>query len=277
MAPSVGAPSRRRRTYAGDVEHRGAAEAGEQGEVFRLGFVPGVTPAKWAQVFRSRHRDVSLLLVPVAAGDAELAVVGGELDAAILRPPVDRAVLHAIPLYAEDPVVVVPRDHLLAALDESEPVDPADLADEVLLQPADDVLRWANTPGADDDAIAPPGRPAPQVPASTSDAIELVAAGLGVVVVPRSLARLHQRKDVTVRTLADGPTAPVVLAWSIEREDERTEDLIGIVRGRTVNSSRGGPSPAQGAPTGVPPSRRAQPDPPGRGRRRSPRKGRRRR
>lgn len=277
MSSSVSAPSPRRPAYAGDVEQPGAIEGAAPGGTFRLGFVPGATPAKWARVFRSRHRDVSLQLVPVAASEAGRAVISGALDAAILRPPVDRAVLHAIQLYAEDLVVVVPRDHLLAALDESETVQPADLADEVLLQPADDVLGWAGTPGSQDDAIAPPGRQSPHAPRTTAEAIELVAAGTGVVVVPRSLARLHQRKDVAVRTLADGPTAPVALAWSIEREDERTEDLVGIVRGRTVNSSRGRPSQAQGSRPQEPANGRSKPDAPRRGQRSSGREGRRRR
>lgn len=178
-------------------------------------------------------------LVPVPADAAEPALLAGDLDAAILRPPVNRDLLHAIVLYLEEPVVVVARDHLLAALEEAEAVDPADLADEVLLQPADDVLGWAGRPGAAEDAIAVPGRPPVEVPATIKDAIELVAAGIGVVVVPRSLARLHHRKDVTARALAGGPEAPVALAWVIERTDERIDDLVGIVRGRTVNSSRG--------------------------------------
>jgi len=239
-------------------------------ETFRLGYVPGATPAKWARVFRSRHRAVALELVPLAAGEAERAVRDGTVDAAILRPPVDRDVLHAIPLYVEEPVVLVSREHVLAALDESEAVAISDLADEVLLQPADDVLRWAGTPGAEVDAIARPGSAPRHVPGTTLEAVELVAAGVGVVVVPRSLARLHHRKDVTARTLEDGPTAPVVLAWSIEREDDRTEDLIGIVRGRTVNSSRGRARPAAKEDAGA---RRTKPSPPrgrkpaGRGRR----------
>jgi len=222
---------------------------------FRLGFVPGVTPAKWARVWQERHRDTALVLIPLDADAAETALIAGDLDAALLRPPVDRTVLHAIVLYSEEPVVVVSRDHAAAALDDAESVDPSDLADDVLLQPADDVLPWAAAPGADDGAIAPPGRVPAEVPATTSDAVALVAAGIGVVVLPRSLARLHQRKDVTARALTGGPEAPVALAWVIEREDDRTEDLIGIVRGRTVNSSRGR-RPAQ--PTATPSPREPQ-------------------
>lgn len=217
-----------------------AVDAGRDARAgFRLGYVPGVTPAKWARTWQVRHPRTRLELVDVPAALAERALIAGHLDAALLRPPVDRERLHAIALYAEEPVVVVPRDHAVAALADTEAVTADDLADDVLLQPADDVLAWSGRPGASDDAIAPPGLPPREVPTTTADAIALVAAGVGLLVVPRSLARLHHRKDLTARPLAGGPDAPVALAWSIERADERTEDLIGIVRGRTVNSSRG--------------------------------------
>lgn len=282
MAPSVergsGPPA-----YPGEVDEPATSDPTRPGAPFRLGFVPGATPAKWARTWRARHPGTPLELVPLPAADAERAVVDGALDAAILRLPVDRDVLHAIPLYVEEPVVVVPRDHLLAALEEDEAVTPADLADEIVLQPADDVLPWRGRPGAEDDAVDPPGRPPLETPATTVDAIALVAAGIGVAVVPRSLARLHHRKDTAVRTLAGGPGAPVGLAWAIAREDERTEDLVGIVRGRTVNSSRGRrepTAPATSAATGTP--RRTQQDRTQQGRggaRRTPqpRRGRRRR
>jgi DNA-binding transcriptional LysR family regulator len=242
------------------VHSSGSEGDGGADSSFRLGFVPGATPAKWARVWQQRHRDVPLELVPISAEQAERAVIDGDLDAAILRPPVDRDALHAIVLYAEEPVVVVSRDHAVAALDDDEAVEPADLADDVLLQPAHDVLAWAGRPGAAQGALALPGRPPVEVPQTTVDAIELVAAGVGVVVVPRSLARLHHRKDVTARALLGAPEAPVALAWAIDREDERTEDLIGIVRGRTVNSSRGRPQQPPPAPPRTEPAQRASRD-----------------
>jgi len=241
------------------VEHPGASELAQRAGSFRLGFVPGATPAKWARVFRARHPEVHLELVPIASSEAERALLAGELDAAILRPPVDRELLHAIPLYVEEAVVVVGRDHLLAALGEDEPVEPAELDGEVLLRPADDVLRWAGEPDAAEDVLPAPGSPAEHVPESTAAALELVAAGVGVLVVPRSIARLYHRKDVTARTLAGGPPAPVALAWAIANEDERVDDLVGIVRGRTVNSSRGRPRPEPDAARKAASSTQAQP------------------
>ncbi|UFU02518.1 LysR substrate-binding domain-containing protein [Ruania suaedae] len=193
---------------------------------FRLGYVPGVTPAKWATIWRERHR-TGLELVPLDVLDAERAVREGEVAAALLRPPVDREVLSAIVLYEEASVVVVPADHVVAALERDEPVQPADLSEEPVFHPIEDILG------------VPPGRVLEYRPPTIAEAIPLVAAGTGVLVVPQSLARLHHRRDLTYRFLAEGPLAPVALCWPTERTTDEVEDLIGVVRGRTVNSSRG--------------------------------------
>jgi DNA-binding transcriptional LysR family regulator len=75
-------------------------------------------------------------------------------------------------------------------------------------------------------------------PMSVKDAVEVVAAGSGVVLLPQSVARLHQRKDVAHRPVTDLPTTKVGLAWLVANDDDRVQEFIGIVRGRTVRSSR---------------------------------------
>jgi DNA-binding transcriptional LysR family regulator len=197
---------------------------------FRLAYVPGVTPGKWARIWEERLPQVSLLLDQVPASDALALVHDREVDAALLRLPIDRTGVSAIPLYTETSVVVIPKDHLLAVADE---VSVADVADEVLLHPEDDTLDWAD----------PPGRPALQRPGSTKDAIELVAAGVGLVVVPQSLARLHHRRDITYRPVTFAPESQVALTWPADETTDLVEEFIGIVRGRTVNSTRGRPQP----------------------------------
>ncbi|MFF2451624.1 LysR substrate-binding domain-containing protein [Isoptericola sp. NPDC058082] len=213
---------------------------------FRLGYVPGATPGRWARTWRDRLPGVRLVLVQVDAADAAAALAERQVDAAILRLPVDGEVLHAIPLYTELPVVAVSRDHLLAATTEDEVVTADDVADDVVWLPADDVLypdepAPGRTPEAYDDGAG--GVVEPERPATAADAIGLVATGVGVTVVPMSLARLHHRKDVTYRVLDGGPGAPVGLAWLVDglTDDVRdlVEEMIGIVRGRTANSSRG--------------------------------------
>ncbi|MEE1752616.1 LysR family substrate-binding domain-containing protein [Streptomyces sp. SP18CS02] len=200
---------------------------------FRLAYVPGVTPAKWVRIWNERLPDVPLALVPVTAGDACDLLRGRDADAGFVRLPVDRTDLSAIPLYTETTVVVIPKDHVVAAVEE---VSAEDLADEVLLHPLDDVLGWER----------PPGRPANERPATTADAIELVAAGVGLLVVPQSLARLHHRKDLMYRPLTDAPESRVALSWPEDETTDLVEQFIGIVRGRTVNSTRGRtPTPPQ--------------------------------
>lgn len=198
---------------------------------FRLAYVPGATPAKWVRIWNERLPGTPLTLVPVAAADADGVLRAGEADAGLVRLPVDRAFFSAIPLYTETTVVVVPKDHVVAAVEE---VTLADLADEIVQHPLDDVLDWER----------PPGQPAFERPATTADAIELVAAGVGLLIVPQSLARLHHRRDLTYRTVTDAPGSAVALAWPEERTTDQVEDFIGIVRGRTVNSSRGRTQPA---------------------------------
>lgn len=196
---------------------------------FKLAYVPGATPAKWVRTWGERVPEVPLTLVPVAAADAAGLLRARDADAALLRSPIDRDGLHAIPLYTETTVVVVPKEHLIAAADE---VSTADLADEVVLHPLDDTLEWP----------ALPGRPAVSRPETTADAIELVAAGVGVLVVPQSIARLHHRRDLTYRPVEDAPQSSVALSWLEEETTDLMEQFIGIVRGRTVNSTRGRPA-----------------------------------
>ncbi|WP_405192503.1 LysR substrate-binding domain-containing protein [Streptomyces anthocyanicus] len=200
---------------------------------FRLAYVPGVTPDKWVRIWNERLPDVPLALAQVPAAEAAGVLLGGDADAGLVRLPVDRTALSAIPLYTETTVVLVPKDHLVTAADE---VSVGDIAEEIVLHPLDDVLDWERLPG----------RPALERPATTADAVELVAAGIGVLLVPLSLARLHHRKDLTYRTVTDAPESSVALSWPEDAHTDRVEDFIGIVRGRTVNSTRGRqPEPAR--------------------------------
>lgn len=198
----------------------------EQSPAFRLGHVPGSTPDKWARKWAERRPHVPLELTVAGTDEIVAAVHAGDLDAGLVRLPIDRTGLHAIPLYTETSVVVVPKDHVITAVEE---VGPDDLADEIVLRPQDDVLPWAD---------GYPGRAAVSDPATTADAVELVAAGIGVLVLPLSLARLHHRRDLTHRPVTGVPQSAVVLTWPDAPNSDDMEELIGIVRGRTVNSSR---------------------------------------
>ena len=188
---------------------------------FRLGFVTGATPDKWARTWRDRRRE-PLELVPVTEDEQETGLRDGSLDMCLVRLPIDRDGLHCIPLYDEVPVAVVGVEHAVTVVDE---VSLEDLADEQLVLPH--ASGW--TPRAEQ---------LDWPPMSVKDAVEVVASGTGVVIVPMSIARLHHRKDTAYRPVVDLPPTKVGLAWLVDNEDERVQTFIGIVRGRSERSSR---------------------------------------
>lgn len=173
-----------------------------------VAFVPGVIPGKWERIWRERRPGGRLELVPMPQDAALAGLEDRSVHMALLRDVVADDTWHAIQLYREQPVVVAPRDSLVAALDA---VDLADLADETVL---------------DVDL------------ASAGDAVELVAANVGVAVMPQSVARIHSRKDVVARPLRDAPDTGIALVWPATGPHPLADAFIGIVRGRTANSSR---------------------------------------
>ncbi|MGW5382592.1 LysR family transcriptional regulator [Nocardia sp. NPDC003963] len=191
----------------------------------RVGFVPGVTVSKWERIWGRRFPDTPLELVAVAQADQEAALREGRVDMCFVRLPIDRSGMNAIPLYRELPVVVVPKDHAIALFDE---VTMADLADERLQD------------AADIDAVR--------------DTVELVAAGVGVAIVPHSIARLHHRRDLVYRTVTDTEDTEIALVWPLTETTDAVEEFIGVVRGRSAHSSR---SPA--GKTTEPESRKPRP------------------
>ncbi|MBD8506961.1 LysR family transcriptional regulator [Hoyosella sp. G463] len=220
-------------------------------------------PSKWAGRWAERLPGTRLDLVPVALAEQWAAILDGHVDAALVRitpgpgQPSDQ--VSVIPLYREEPVVVCGRDHYLAAADQ---LSLADLDGDIAWQPLDDPLEW---PGG-----RPPGQRPDQQPPGAAEAVALVATGLGFVVAPLSLARLHHRKDIVSIPLVDGPEQQVGIAWSSDRstnDDPLLEEMVGIVRGRTARSSRGiaGEPPSARSPRTAPKGDRRETGTPGRG------------
>jgi DNA-binding transcriptional LysR family regulator len=189
---------------------------------FRLGFVTGATPDKWAGTWRQRERD-PIEVVPMVEVVQEHGLRGGALDMALVRLPVDRDGLHLIPLYEELQVAVLNVENELTLLDE---LTLDDLADQQLVLPH----RSGWRPGADQ---------LDWPPMTEREAVEAVGGGTGIAIVPMSVARLHQRRDVTYRTVTDLEPTQIGLAWLVDNDDPRVQTFIGIVRGRSERSSRG--------------------------------------
>ncbi|MDO5627237.1 MAG: LysR substrate-binding domain-containing protein [Mobilicoccus sp.] len=169
----------------------------------RIGAVPGVTLTKWRRVWGERFTE-PLTVVDVPDDEQVTALREGSLDMCLVRLPIDREGLHAIPLYEEQIVAWVSKEHAISAVDE---VSVADLDDEQVLTEL------------------------------TPSATDLVLGG-AVLVVPMSIARGASRRDLTYRPVVDAEPSPVALAWRIDNANPLIEEFIGVVRGRTPNSSR---------------------------------------
>ncbi|WP_349826720.1 LysR family substrate-binding domain-containing protein [Brevibacterium litoralis] len=193
----------------------------------RFGVVPGAMPGKWVERWRERMPHVTLEMIEIPVADQRRALADEQVDVALVREPFDRTDMHAVALYEEQAVVVMSVDSDLTV---AETLDADDLAGEVLVIPGDDVLGDPRVPGTLEPAF-------PRIP-DTEATIATVATGVGITIVPMSLARLHHRKDVTFRPLTGGPVSPVLLAWLQRKDSEDIQAFVGITRGRTARSSR---------------------------------------
>ena len=191
--------------------------------MLRVGYVPGVTPDKWARAWRERRDGVRLELVLLEETDAESSVRDKHVDMALARLPVERTGLHVVRLYEEVPVVVVGREHPVAAYDE---IELTELADE----------QFITGPPA---GFTPHAEQLMFPPMSAKDAVEVAATGTGIAILPMSVARLHHRKDVAHRVVLGPEPTTIALIWPTERDDATTQAFVGVTRGRTPRSPRG--------------------------------------
>jgi DNA-binding transcriptional LysR family regulator len=195
-----------------------AVRRAARGEAGRLavGFTSSAAlhPFVPAAIRRFREASPGVLVELDEAGTAELvdAVLAGRLDAAFVRSPAGAvAGLRVEPVLEEPMLAALPEGHRLAREGEA-PLSIAALAGEAFV-----LYRRPSGPGLYDGILAAcreagfaPSvvQEAPRLPATLS----LVAAGLGVSVVPASMRRLAAA-GVAYRALCDCPglSAPVRL------------------------------------------------------------------
>jgi DNA-binding transcriptional LysR family regulator len=196
---------------ADDTPTPNASSAPDQAtpRVLRIAYVAGVTPGKWIRRWEERMPHVPLEAFMVDDAGQLAVLREPRADMAFVRLPIEREGLNVIPLYEEQPVVVAPKGHEISVFEE---VPLADLAEESFL---------------DVSALGGP-----------EAALQVVATGAGLVILPMSVARHFNVKDTVARRLTGGDTTAIALAWPTEATDEVLEEFIGIVRGRTAQSSR---------------------------------------
>lgn len=180
----------------------------ESAPALKVAFVAGVAPGKWFHRFQERFPDVPLSSQMVDDAEQLAVLRDGRADLAFVRLPVDkdRERLHVIPLYEELPVVVAPKGHEIQAFEE---IPLAEVEDELF-----------------------------EYDGGPSERLDLVEGGAGLAIMPMSVVRHFNRKDLRYRPVTGLEPYGVGVAWRREDESEAIQEFIGVVRGRGANSSR---------------------------------------
>ena len=208
-----------------DVAEVGRGAAG----VLRVGVAGTATYRLMPEIVRiARHRLPRVRLQVVGemlTPQMEEALLENRVDAAIIRPPVASAELRLDEFEQTPLVVALPKDHPLAR--ETGPLAAEQLAGE-------DMVSYPST-SVVASAVAEISRRAGfrprivQEATETSTAIALVAAGLGLCVMPDSSA-LPMSASITVRPLTPTVTIGLATAWRAGDGSPLVAAFVDLVR-----------------------------------------------
>ena len=217
---------------AGQVEHAATrARRTARGEVGRIavGFTTSAPfhplVARAIREFRAGRPDVSFVLEETGSGELLAGLREERLDIAFIRSGLaDPQGLAVHALLQEDMVAALPARHRLTRRPH---LTLKDLAAEtfILYRRPDgrglyDVIIWACSEAGFSPHV---GQEAPRIVST----LNLVAAGLGITIVPASLSRLPL-EGVTYRTLKGRPAIKVPLNLAC-RADERSAATLGFI------------------------------------------------
>ncbi|MEX2616192.1 MAG: LysR family transcriptional regulator [Alphaproteobacteria bacterium] len=208
---------------------------GEQGRLV-IGFTSSAPFHPFVQhvirLFRERYPLVSLALEESGTSDLVDALRTERLDAGFIRSPVpDGEGLAVHELFEERMFAALPGDHALATGGDDAPLPLAELASEPFV-----LYRRSSGPGLYD-AITGACHAAGFMPRIEQEAprivatLNLVAAGLGVTIVPESLCGMRLG-GIAYRPLADTPrlVAPIRLACRATDHSAAAQRFVALVR-----------------------------------------------
>jgi len=182
------------------------------------------------RVFRETYPAVDLDLDEGNAAKLTQSVASGSVTAGFLRIPVDRPPgVGFIELLHEDLLVVLPSGHALLAGDEA--IDLGALAQERFI-----LVRQPGAPGIYENVVAACRAAgfeptiAAEVPHMLTN-VNLVAAGLGISVVPASMSEINLQ-EVHYRRLSATPplTAPLTMVYRTDNDDPILANMVAIAR-----------------------------------------------
>jgi DNA-binding transcriptional LysR family regulator len=203
---------------------------GEKGRL-RLGFIPladyGVLPLL-LKAYKAAHPGVTLALREMLSPEQLVGLVLGDLDFGLLVPPVTTSDLDHIVLQREGFVAALPSRHSLARTRGRLAVrqlarEPFVMVPRDLAPRLHDIITAITTQAGFSPQIA-------QEAIQMQTVVSLVSSGLGVALVPYSVARLG-RQGVVYRQISDvHPRLDLWLAWRHGSLGATGENLVGYAR-----------------------------------------------
>lgn len=166
-----------------------------------VGFAPGLHVSDAVRAFTARHPEVQIELLQLRWWEQDAPLRDGRADVGYLRRPFDDAGLRAVAIGSEPKVACLPAAHPLAR---RSALTWADLDDEQIL-----------------DAHA-------RRTSSVEEKFELIAAGHGIAMVPRSVARSYSRPDLVHRPVTDAVPTETCLVVAEEQRETRVLDFMAI-------------------------------------------------
>jgi len=197
---------------------------------FGIGFVPstlyGFVPDFIRQVF-ALDPQVEIGLSELTTIQQFEALKSGRIDVGVGRILLDDPEITRLVLIEEPLVAVVPKGHPLTQLHKPRPEQL--MGEALILYPAkprpsyiDHVLGLFRRLGLE-----------PRVALEANElqtAVGLVAAGLGITLVPGSVHRLHRDDIEYVRLNAPTFTSPIMMSWLSRNESPFLKEVIGLAK-----------------------------------------------
>lgn len=195
-----------------------------------VGFVASATYALLPLVYRRYRQEyphVKLSLTELATAEQVVALRAGEIQLGIARPPIDDPTLQVEILAQEPLMLVLPSAHPLATQDAI--ALPSLASQEFVLFPRRprpgwiDVVRRACEAAGFSPIVA-------QEVQELSSAVTLVAAGIGVAIVPASAQALSLPGVVYKGFTAPSPTTHLLAIRRADETERVTEHFLAIAR-----------------------------------------------
>jgi len=200
---------------------RRVAQAARGPKTFTIGFMPGITPTAAVRAFEALRPDLDVEVFRTTWVDQVQVLSDGRADVSVVRLPIEQRGLRIRPLFEEPRIAWLAADHRLAG---KPSLDISDLADEHLLQHADQVPEWRDIAL---ELRSGRRRPVPDL-TSVEEKLEHVAAGRGVSILPVSVAAFYQRADVRAVPVTGIAPNKVCLAWLASRRSRAIQEFAAL-------------------------------------------------